>query len=307
MTIQQLEYIVALDTYRHFVTAAKKCFVTQPTITIQVKKLEDEIGFQIFDRSNTPFTTTPNGQKVLQKARMILQEIKQMKEMISGEKESMAGTFRIGVIPTIAPYVIPKFSGGFSDKHRDTVLIIDEMQSHDIMESLKNGRIDIGLLVTPLNEANLREIKLYDEPFVFFANKENQLLKESSINISAIEQLENLWLLKSGHCFRDQALNICKNYQPDNNIQFQSGSIETLKDMVKIYGGFTVVPEMALNKSDHGHWIPFSESTPIREVSIVVHKNFAKESLIDNVRKEILNIIPSNFEKNERYFRVEWR
>ncbi|MCU0446614.1 MAG: LysR substrate-binding domain-containing protein [Microscillaceae bacterium] len=307
MTLQQLEYILALDTYRHYVTAADKCFVTQPTITIQVKKLEDEIGVQIFDRSKTPLEPTPLGEIILSKARTIIQEVQQLKEIVNHERENLAGEFKIGIISTISPYIIPKFIGSFMQNYPDTQLDINEMQTEEIIKALDKGQIDIGILVTPLEEHFLREIPLYNEPFVYYGSSDLPLQSRSSISAKDIEDLEGLWLLNSGHCFRNQVLKICNSPKNKKNIAFQSGSIETLQKMVDNYGGFTLIPEMGLSGLDTTKVIHFSEPKPVREVSIVVHKSFAKENLLEVLRKEILKVVPPSFKKNERFMKIRWR
>ncbi|MCG1036851.1 hydrogen peroxide-inducible genes activator [Polaribacter sargassicola] len=307
MTLQQLEYVIALDTYRHFVTAAKKCFVTQPTITIQVKKLEDEIGFSIFDKSKTPFKPTNLGQVFITKSKMILREVNELKNMVNTELHSMEGSFKIGIIPTVSPYLIPLISGSFSEKYPETTLIIEEMQTENIVAALKKKEIDIGILVTPLNESFIREIKLYNEPFVFYGQKNLFSSDKKEVSAKEIETLDNIWLLKNGHCFRNQVLNICSQTKKPKSIQFESGSIESLKKMVDNYGGFTLVPEMAINKNDVGSHINFTEPKPIREVSIVVHQSFAKENLIDALRLEVLDKIPKGFVKNNRFIKINWK
>jgi len=306
MTLQQLEYIIALDTYRHFVTAAEKCFVTQPTITIQVKKLEEEIGFLIFDKSKSPFKPSALGELFINKSKIILREVNELKNMVSTELDSLVGEYKIGVLPTVSPYLIPLISGSFAKKHPETMLIIEEMQSDQIISALQKKEIDIGILVTPLNEPFIREIKLYNEPFVFYGQK-GTFNDKKEVSASEIENLDNLWLLKNGHCFRNQVLNICSQSTNPQNIQFQSGSIEALKKMVDNYGGFTLVPEMAINKNDSGCNINFTEPKPIREVSIAVHHSFAKDSLIDAIRLEVLDKIPKGFVKNDRFIKINWR
>jgi len=307
VTLQQLEYIVALDTQRHYVKAAEKCFVTQPTITLQVKKLEEEIGFQIFNRSKTPLTPTLAGEAIITKARNILQETNQLKEMVSNERSSVSGEYKIGIIPTLSPYLVPKFTGSFIQSYPDTSLDINEMQTETIIDALSSGKIDVGILVTPLNESFIREIPLYNEPFVYYGNTNDPLQSKTALTSKDVEQLEGLWLLNKGHCFRNQVLNICNNLESKKNIQFQSGSIETLKKMVDNYGGFTLIPEMAINPVEKENIIHFHNPKPTREVSIVVSKGFVKEGLIEILRKEILKIIPKSFEKNERFIRVKWR
>ncbi len=307
MTIQQLEYVIALNTYRHFVTAAKKCFVTQPTITIQVKKLESEIGFSIFNKSKSPFEPTDLGVMFIKKAEIILREVSDLKNMVSKELDNMDGVFKIGVIPTISPYLIPLISGSFSEKYPNTVLKIDEMQTADIITALQKKELDIGILVTPLNEPFIREVKLYNEPFVFYGQKKDYQDNRKTISAKEVEYLDNVWLLKSGHCFRNQVLNICNNTDNNKNIKFQSGSIEALKKMVDNYGGFTLVPEMAINKNDAGCNIEFTEPKPIREVSIVIHHSFSKDALVDALRLEILEKTPKEFVKNKRFVKINWR
>ena len=307
MTLQQLEYVIALDTYRHFVTAAEKCFVTQPTITIQVKKLEDEIGFLIFDKSNTPFKPTDLGEMFINKSKVILREVGELKNMVNTEMDNLEGEYRVGIIPTISPYLIPLISGSFSQKYPTTILKIEEMQSDNIISALQKKEIDIGILVTPLNEPLIREITLYNEPFVFYGQKNDFNENKNAISSKEIENMDNVWLLESGHCFRNQVLNICSNADNNKTIQFQSGSIEALKKMVDNYGGFTLVPEMAISKSDNGCNIHFSEPKPIREVSIVVHHSFSKDALIDALRFEVLEKTPKDFIKNKRFIKINWR
>lgn len=307
MTLQQLDYIIALDTYRHFVTAAEKCFVTQPTITIQVKKLEEEIGFSIFDKSKSPFKPTELGELFINKAKVIMREVSDLKTMVSKELDNLEGEFKIGIIPTISPYLIPLISGSFSQKHPKTLLRVEEMQSSAIIEALHKKEIDMGILVTPLDEPFIREIKLYNEPFVFYGQKDSFSEDKKEIATSEIEEMENIWLLQSGHCFRSQVLNICSKSSNDKTIQFQSGSIESLKKMVDNYGGFTLVPEMAINKNDEGCSIPFVNPKPVREVSIVTHHSFTKQVLLDALRVEILENTPQDFIKNKQFIKVNWR
>ncbi|WP_299776554.1 hydrogen peroxide-inducible genes activator [uncultured Formosa sp.] len=307
MTLQQLQYVIALDTYRHFVTAAEKCFVTQPTITIQVKKLEEEIGFLIFDKSKFPIKPTDLGEVFITKSKVILREVSELKNMVSLELDNLEGEYRIAVIPTISSYLIPLISGDISKKYPNTILRIEELESDQIILALQKKEIDIGILVTPLNEPFIREIKLYNEPFIFYGQQHYFDEEKKTISIAEIEHLDNIWLLEKGHCFRNQVLNICGHNENTKNIQFQSGSIEALKKMVDHYGGFTLVPEMAIDDKDSGHVIHFTEPKPIREVSLVTHHSFSRDVLLDALRLEILEHTPKAFDKNERFIKVNWR
>ena len=306
MTLQQLEYVLALDTHRNFIAASEHCFVTQPTITLQLKKLEEELGIQLFDRSKVPLKPTKTGELIINKARMVINEVTQLKELIHKETESLDGTFKIGIIPTVAPYLIPEFLGSFANKYPQTVLQIEEMQSTNIIKALQQNRLDIGILVTPIEESYLREVPLYKEAFVFYGDK--KLFKEKeSIEIKDLEELNGLWLLTSGHCFKNQVLNICQSNERKRSIEFLSGSIETLKKLVNKNGGFTLIPELAYTVSEKKNVLEFKGEKPVREVSIVISKTFAKEKLIHVLRTEILSILPNSLDKNKPFNRIKWR
>ena len=309
MTLQQLEYIVSLDNQRNFVLAAEKCFITQPTLTMQVKKLEEEIGVQIFDRSKKPLQPTPAGERIVIKARQILREVNQLKEFITTEKESLKGKFTVGVIPTLAPYLLPLFLPQFARENPETHLKIMELQTADIIKGLKNDVIDIGLLVTPLDEKTIREIVLFNEPFLLYHSGDHSIAKHNLIKPDMLE-LKEILVLDEGHCFRNQILNICNSDRPNLSVGFdyQSGSIETLKNLVDKGVGYTLVPELSVNEEiEKDHIKRFEAPEPVREVSIVVHSSFTKELLIEKLRSLILRNIPSRFVKNKKYMRVKWR
>lgn len=309
MTIQQLEYIVALDNYRHFVKAAEHCFVTQPTLSMQVKKLEEEFGIQIFDRSQKKLVPTNAGIKILLKARQIIREVKQLNELVSNQMKSMEGSFRLGIIPTLAPYLLPLFLPAFIQVNPQTKLIIQEQQTTDILNGLKNDLLDIGLLVTPVGEHDIREIPLFNEPFLAFFPEDFPLKGKEAIEAETLD-LSQLLILTDGHCFRDQTLNICGHHglAPGLNFDYQSGSIEALVNLVKQGVGYTLVPELAVKQCNFkGQIRRFQAPEPVREVSLVVHNSFAKEALIDSMRTEILANIPKSMLSQKRYLRVNWR
>lgn len=309
MTIQQLEYVVALDNYRHFVKAANHCYVTQPTLSMQVKKLEEEFGVQIFDRSKKTLVPTSAGEKIILKARQIIREVKQLNELVSNQMQSMEGSFRLGIIPTLAPYLLPRFLPSFSKAFPQTKLVIHEQQTSDIVSGLKNDLLDIGLLVTPVLENDIREIPLFNEPFLAFFPQDYPLSEKERINSNDLD-LEDLLVLTDGHCFRDQTLNICGRSGPVHklNFDYQSGSIEALVNLVKEGVGYTLIPELAVNQCYlQGKVKRFEAPEPVREVSLVVHRSFAKEALIETLRKEILSGIPETMLSEKKYMRVLWR
>ncbi len=305
MNLQQLEYIVALDIHRNHVKAAEHCHVTQPTLSMMVKKLEDELGVKIFDKGQ-PLKPTPAGEVIVNRARQILQEIKNLKEFIRNEKDSIEGEFRLGVIPTLAPYLLPRFLNGFLQKHPGTSFTVLELQTEDIVKQLKTSRLDVGILVTPIDDKEIREIPVFYEPILLYTGENEKYFRQEKVNLKSLTT-ENLLLLEEGHCFRGQVMNLCaaKGKKSHHQLNYQSGSFETLKAMVDNNYGYTLIPELAVNvKSKHVKH--FTSPEPVREVSLAVHHGFVKEMLLVKLREAILKAIPSHFKKNEKYIRVRW-
>ncbi len=309
MTLQQLEYIVALDTYRHFVTAAEHCFVTQPTLTMQVKKLEEEIGVKIFDRNSKPLRPTEAGVFIISKARQILREIEQLKVYLMEEKELLHGEFTLGIIPTLAPYVLPLFLPEFVRANPNTHLKIQELQTEQIIERLKKGMLDVGLLATPLGDRAIREIPLFYEPFLLYLPDGHRWMEEDKIS-SAYLDPEGMLIMEEGHCFREQALAICSN-QPGKNqpgFDYESGSIEALKGLVKRGLGYTLVPEFSvIDELASPRVKRFESPEPVREVSLAVRNTFTKEALIDQLHGIINKSVPERFKKSKKYKKITWR
>ena len=297
MTLQQLEYIAALDEHRHYVRAAEHCFVSQPNLTMQVIKLEEEIGVRIFDRNKKPLQPTEIGKEVITRARHILRESRQLQEFIEYEKESMEGEFKIGVIPTLAPYLLPQFLPLFLKENPRVHLIIQELQTGQIISQLENGIIDIGILVTPLNETYIKEIPMFYEPFLLYLPANHRFLNEKLMLAEDLDPSDVL-VLDEGHCFREQALSICKRVKSGSSIgfEYQSGSIEALKNLVQNGVGYTLVPELSVvDELDSVHVRRFANPEPVREVSIVVHRNYIKESVVNRLKSTIQKAIPEKF------------
>jgi len=306
MNLQQLEYIVALDIHRNHSKAAEHCHVTQPTLSMMVKKLEDELGVRIFDRSQ-PLKPTHSGEIIVSRARQILQEIKNLKEFIRNEKDSIEGEFRLGIIPTLAPYLLPRFLNEFLEKHPGTSFTVLELQTEEIIKQLKTNRLDAAILVTPLEDREIREVPVFYEPILLYTSENQKYFQQEKVNLKSLTT-ENLLLLEEGHCFRGQVMNLCsasKVKKSHHQLNYQSGSFETLKAMVDNNYGYTLVPELAVNvKSKHVKH--FTSPEPVREVSLAVHQGFVKEMLLIKLRDAILKAIPPHFKKNEKYIRVKW-
>lgn len=294
MTLQQLEYIVALDEYRHFVTAAEHCFVSQPNLTMQVKKLEEEVGVKIFDRNKKPLQPTVIGKEIIIRARQILRESRQLTEFVNYEKESMEGELKIGIIPTLAPYLLPNLLPLFVKEYPKIHLTIQEVQTEQVISRIKSGVIDMGILVTPITETAIKEFPVFYEPFLLYLPEKHRLFQEKLLVAEDLDPSEIL-VLDEGHCFRDQALAICNNAKSGTSIGFdyQSGSIETLKSLVRHGVGFTLVPELSvMDELESDHVRRFADPQPVREVSIVVHNSFIKDSLITQLQETIRRVVP---------------
>lgn len=309
MTLQQFEYIVALDEHRHYVSAAEHCFVSQPNLTMQVKKLEDEIGVRIFDRDKKPLQPTEIGKQIILRARQILREARQLREFVDHEKESMEGEFTIGIIPTLAPYLLPRFLPSFMKENPKVHLKIQELQTSQIITQLENGLIDIGLLVTPLNQSAIKEIPVFYEPFLLYLPENHRLFRQKLMLADDLDPSEVL-ILDEGHCFREQALSICKSAKSGSSIgfEYQSGSIEALKSLVKNGVGYTLVPELSvINELNDVHIRRFTDPQPVREVSIAVHSSYIRESVINKLRDSIQNVIPERLLHKQSVVAFDWR
>jgi LysR family hydrogen peroxide-inducible transcriptional activator len=305
MNLQQLEYIVAVDTWRHFSTAAEKCNITQPTLSMMIQKLELELEIKIFDRSKQPVVTTAIGQKVIEQARIVLSEAGNLKKVIAEQKQDIAGELRIGIIPTLAPYLLPLFLNNFLKKYLNLKLKIVELTTQQIIQQLESQRLDAGILATPLKVASLKEIPLFYEQFVVYASQNEKLMKKKYLLADDID-VNHLWLLEEGHCLRSQVVNLCELKRKETlmqNLDYEAGSIETLKKMVDMNNGITILPELALrdlSKAQEKNIRFFKAPAPVREISIVTYRYFVKYNLIEALRKEILSKIPTSMLDAER-------
>lgn len=300
MTLTQLEYIVALDTHRHFLSASEKCFVTQPTLSMQIQKLEDELGVKIFDRTKQPVIPTEIGVSIIAQARVVLREAGMIKQLISNQKDALAGELRIGIIPTLAPYLLPPIYKEMREKYPQLNLVIKETITEEVIHELKNNRLDCGLVVTPLKDPSIKEDVLFYEELFVYVSKKNALIDKKYVLPNDIDP-SKLWLLEEGHCFRSQVLNLCElQKRGDLHVKYETGNIETLKRMVDKSDGITILPELAVmefNKTQLKLVKRLKEPSPVREVSLVTHRDYIKSKLITTLKEEILNIVPKPMQK----------
>ncbi len=294
MTIQQLEYIVALNKFRHFVTASKECGVTQPTLSMMIQKLENELDVSIFDRSKHPIEPTEVGLRIINQAEATLRELKKVKQVVIDETESLSGPLNIGVIPTLSPYLIPQFIKEFKTNYPEIQLTISEMNTETLIQALKRESVDMFIAATPLEEEAFFEIPLYYEKFLAYFSKDHPL-RDIPLSATNLPQ-ENLWILEEGHCLRDQIFNFCQRSLPYNHT-FEAGSIDTLVRIVDMNGGYSVIPELHMDFLTEEQQInvrEINEPPAIREISIVIKNNFIKEKMINAVTDSIKSIIPNH-------------
>ena len=297
MNIQQLEYITAVDNFRHFVQAADHCNVTQPTLSMMIKKLEEELGVKIFDRTKQPIIPTPIGRKIIDQGKVILRETGRLNELARHYNGDLSGELKIGVIPTIAPYLLPHFVQAFIQQYPEIRLHISEMITERIVNELKTGNLDVGIVASLSDDPALQEIPLYKERFYAYVSEKTMLYNKQYILPGDIEPNE-LWLLEEGHCFRTQIQKLCelsRNSTFGSSFNYKSGSIETLMRMVDRNGGITILPELAVIElpEDRKKYIRnFQFPEPTREVCLAVNREQVKTRLIDVLKTCILEYVP---------------
>ena len=295
MTITQLQYVLAVAEHKNFTLAAEKCFVTQPTLSMQIQKVEEELKIQIFDRTKKPIQLTDIGQKIVNQAKNIVNEADRMKDIVEQQKGFIGGEFRLGIIPTIMPTLLPMFLNTFIKKFPKVKLIIEELNTDEIIVKLKNGNLDAAIAATPLSEEKLKEIVLYYEPFVAYIPEKHRIADKKEIEVSDLN-LDEILLLQDGHCFRDGILNLCKNQDVVslNNFQIQSGSFETLIKLADEGLGLTLLPylhTLDLKDGDKLKLKHFKDPKPAREVSLIFPKTELKIQIIDSLKQTISGII----------------
>ncbi|MEZ4872114.1 MAG: hydrogen peroxide-inducible genes activator [Bdellovibrionales bacterium] len=307
-TITQLQYIVAVYKHRHFGKAADFCHVSQPSLSTQILKVEEDLGFHIFDRGNKPIGITEKGELFIKQAQQVLLEHDRLIHVGQEVGGEVRGTFTLGIIPTIAPYVIHLFIESFAKKYPLVQLIIREMETHEIVESIRDHAVDAGLLATPLTFEGIIERPLYYEPFYLYVGSKDPLVQKKRVTVKDIDP-ERLWLLRDGHCLRSQILHFCKTREGQtifSNIQFEGGNLETLRYLVRRGQGVTFLPYLfvsLLSKSERNANVkPFTRPMPSREVGLVFSDKLWKMQILDALEEVIYDSVPEElrqFKPNE--------
>lgn len=312
MTIVQLEYIIAVDTHRHFVSAADECNVTQPTLSMQIKKLEEELDIVIFDRNKQPIEPTPIGKRVIDQARSIIQGKERITELIDNTRNEVSGDLRIGIIPTIASYLVPLFVPNLVEKYPELNIFIEELMTHQVVEKMKLGQIDLGIVATPLVEEGIEELPVYYESFALYVSETNKLFEQNKISSRDVN-IDEMWLLSDGHCFRNHVINLCgeKQYIPSKlKFGYKTGSLEVLMRFVDSHYGYTLLPHLAtlnLNDKQKENIRFFKEPSPKREISVIMPTGYMKEKLVDALKKEIRLNIPKELRHLDNGKVIQWK
>ena len=295
MNIQQLEYILAVDSYRHFAKAAEFCKVTQPTLSAMIQKLEDELGLKLFDRNVQPIQPTPAGRKIIDQARKVITQASLIKDIAEEEKQSVSGPFFLAVLPTIAPYLLPRFFRKLAEKKLDLDVRVVEMKSAQTLTALQKGEVDAAILANKPIEVMLNSETLFYEQFFGYISKNEPIFKNEMIRSADIDG-ERLWLLDEGHCFRDQLLRFCQMEKVKlHQATYRLGSMETFMRMVESGNGMTFIPELAtFQLSDEQKELirPFAIPRPTREINFITRKDFIRNTIADIIKKCIKESVP---------------
>lgn len=290
MNIQQFEYVIAVEELRNFGQAADRCNITQSTLSTMIARFEEEIGVTIFDRSTKPVTTTKEGKAVIRQLRIIKKEIGNLQEMVNTLKGEKRGLIKIGVIPTIGPYLLPLFLNNFVQRFPNIHFEISEITTDQIVDQIQKRELDVGIVSIPLNYPDIQEVLLFNEPFLCFDSTQKN--SEGACRESDID-FERLWLLEEGHCMRTQVEKICGAHQRKNikrNLDYKSATISTLTKFIMKSGGMTLLPYLAtldLNQNDLLHLRRFENPVPTRAIGMIFHKHFVKKTMLRHLEKEI--------------------
>ncbi len=285
MNLRDLRYLVAVAEHKHFGRAAEACFVSQPTLSTQLKKLEETLGVTLIERSNRQVMLSPAGEQIVLQAQKVLREVNTLTAMAEQFRDPLGGDFRLGVIPTVAPYLLPFILSPMRKAFPNLRLQLVEAQTAQITRMLKQGDLDAVLLALPLNEENIHEIELYKEPFLFAVSKQHPKAKQAQVALKDLEE-EEVLLLEDGHCLRDQALDVCNAHQAVENTNFRATSLETLRQMVAANAGITLMPQLATRVRGVGvRYIPFSGKQPYRTIGLCWRGTSTRAPLLKEMAK----------------------
>lgn len=298
MTFSQLKYVVAVDRHRHFTKAADECGVTQPTLSMQIRKLERELGVEIFQRNRIRVRPTDIGRELVDQARTVLREVERLRKLAGEADGEVAGELRLGVIPTVGPFVLPRCLPALVHRYPGLSVVVAELKTSELLEELRADRLDAALLATPSDSSDLLQRRLFEEPFVAYLSSGHRLARRARIRREDL-RLDDLWLLQEGHCFRDQVLDLCSRLAPSSGpsrpLSFESGNLDTLKRLVDESGGMTLLPRLAvdeLTEEERRRVRRFEDPAPSRTVCFVHGRTYLKRAAREALVEELVRSIP---------------
>ena len=305
MNIQQLEYVIAVDNFRHFAKASEVCCVTQPTLSMMIQKMEEELNVKIFDRSKHPVEPTAIGKQVIDQARISLMHVKRIKDIVENEQNIVEGVFKLGIIPTIAPYLVPAILEKQNSKCNNIELILKENTTNNLIGDIQKGIIDGGLMAGPLNHPDLVEYPLYYEKFYAYVSPLDAKYHEKKINLDKID-INEVWLLENEHCLRGQIERLCQKKRKaageNTSIKYESGSIDTLIHIVDYNHGLTIIPEMhamGLSEDRQENLREFENITAVREVSLIIGQDYVRKAMLQVILEIIKSAVPKSMQNLE--------
>lgn len=304
MNIQQFQYVLAVVDLKNFEAAAERCFVTQSTLSTMIGRLEDELGIKIFNRKTKPVSITPDGAVLIERFRIIMSEVAGLENVVQELKGEMSGELKLGVIPTVAPYLLPLFLSQFAEEYPKITVVVKEMTTPQIQQALKIRALDIGILALPISDEEFIETPLYTEPFMVYDFRDEK--SDRKITLDTLDY-SKIWLLQEGHCLRSQVYKICElsNNTPKSNVnfEFESGSMDSLLRITKASKGITIIPFLAsidLSESEQSNLIEFMEPVPARSVGLLTHKHFVKKQLLNQLKSAIKMAVKHKIPDNEQ-------
>ncbi|MEM7550958.1 MAG: LysR substrate-binding domain-containing protein [Bacteroidota bacterium] len=307
----QIQYLLAIDRFRSIMKASEHCHISQPSLSMQLKNIEESLGLILFDRTKQPLKVTEAGQRILDQAKQVLSEMEKIESIAQEEKGKIEGSLSIGIIPTLAPYLLPLFAGEFIIKYPDVEIRIHEDFTENICQQISLGNLDVGILVTPVRVEGIEERPIFYEEFYAYAGKDiHEKHPSNTISLQSL-LINHIWLLEEGNCFRNQTFNLCGSNmikEKYNNLKYQSGSLQTLINMVDVQGGFTLIPQLASNylSENQAERLKFiDDKKAVREVSVIHPKRFAKTNLIEKLIKEIEIGVPDELMANKAQNLIE--
>lgn len=293
MTLQQMEYIVAVDKYRHFAKAAESCGISQSTLSSLVQKLEIELDVTIFDRNSHPVKPTAVGEEIISRAKLLLFNAAQVRELVATRKGESVGKVSLGITSTVAPYLLPKMLKYLSVNHPDIELHVEEARVSTLVSQLERGELDIALLATPLNNDDLLEIPVYQERLMAYVSPDEPIYNDSDLQTGRLP-VESVWVLREGYCPNRGVFPFC-NYRAERQAVYEAGSVETLIKIVDENGGYAIIPELhvpLLRKCQQANVRVLTNPEPSREIAFVIHRNFVRERLLNILADAIRTVIP---------------